>query len=234
MLPLRDDNPRLAFPFVTCLIIIINIMVQLAQWGDASGAFLYKWGLIPWEIIHLSDAHQLPEAFQSGIFNWLTPLTSLFLHGGWLHLLGNMLYLYIFGDNVESIMGHGRFLLFYLCCGLLASVCHVVASPQSMYPMVGASGAISGILGAYIMRFPRARVHVLIFIKIVRIPAVIVLGLWITYQIWAGIRSEGVIGGGVAWFAHIGGFLVGMLSVFIFERKERVEQSRQMRHIWRD
>ena len=240
MIPLKDDNPRLGIPWVCYLIIAVNVAVQVAQMqmGDGAGAFLFRWGLIPWEITHLGEWPELPLAYQSVVPAVLTPFTSMFLHGGLLHLLGNMLYLFIFGDNVESIMGHGRFLAFYLCCGLLASLAHVVADPLSTMPLVGASGAIAGLLGAYLVRFPKAKIHVLviliIFIKIIRVPAVIVLGFWFAVQLFSGFHPlGGEGGGGVAWFAHIGGFVAGVVLVFFFEQKRRLRRSRALRYHWR-
>jgi len=239
MIPFRDDNPRLVFPWITCTLIVLNVLVHVVQWqlGEGGNAFLYRWGAIPWEIRHLAEWPELPLAYRSGPWNFLTPVTSLFLHGSWLHLLGNMLYLYIFGDNVESIMGHGRFLVFYLVGGVLASLAHLISAPNSIVPLVGASGAIAAVLGAYLVRFPTARVHVLffffVFVKIVRIPAVIVLGVWLAAQILAGMHQGPLEGGGVAWFAHIGGFAAGMVLVFLFQQRERVLEARRLREIWR-
>lgn len=239
MIPLKDDNPRLGIPWVCYLIIAVNVAVQAAQMqmGDGVGAFLYRWGLIPWEVTHLTEWPELPLAYRSVVPAMLTPFTAMFLHGGILHLLGNMLYLFIFGDNVESIMGHGRFLAFYLLCGFLASAAHVAAEPASTLPLVGASGAIAGLLGAYLVRFPKARIHVLVilifFIRVVRVPAVVMLGLWFAFQLFSGFNPLAVQdGGGVAWFAHIGGFVSGMVLVFAFERKDRLRRSRSLRYHW--
>ncbi len=236
MIPIKDDNPRIAFPIITILLILANGIVFLYHmvWVAEPQAFVYRFGTIPWEITHFKELASLPLRFQSDIPNVLTLFTSMFLHGGLLHLIGNMLYLWIFGDNVEGIMGHGRFLLFYLCCGLIASMSHVLLAPDSNIPMVGASGAISGVLGAYLVRFPRARVHVLfiliVFIRVIRIPAIAVLGFWFVMQLLNGLVSIGPdSNAGVAWFAHIGGFVAGLILVFIFENKEKVRLYRKVK-----
>ncbi len=228
MIPIKDDNPTTTIPIVTIFIICINIVVFINQllMGSSAEVFIYRFAVIPWEIIHFRDLPNLPPLYHSTIPNILTLFTSMFIHGGFLHLAGNMLYLWIFGDNVESIMGHFRFLIFYFICGLVATLCHVFIEPNSSLPLVGASGAISGVLGAYFVRFPRARVHVLIifffFIRIIRVSALFVLGLWFVIQVLNGFSSIGVQGGGVAWFAHIGGFVSGLILVFFFEREERL------------
>jgi len=229
MIPIKDDNPSYTFPLVTIFFILANIAVYVYQitLGHTAQAFFYKFGTIPWEITHFQELSRLPANFHSQIPNVLTLFTSMFIHGGILHLFGNMLYLWIFGDNVEALMGHVRFFFFYLLCGLIAVLSHIIIVPDSTLPMIGASGAISGVLGAYFIRFPRAKVHVLIFlfffIKIIRISALFVLGFWFVIQIFSGLGSLGPeTDGGVAWFAHIGGFMAGMILVFFFERKERV------------
>ena len=212
MIPIRDENPKKTFPFITILIIAVNIIVYIYQYwlhSELSQEFVLIYGAIPNNIVHLRSLE--------------TIVTSMFLHGGLLHLAGNMLYLWIFGDNIEDICGHFKFLLFYFICGFAAFLSHFITSPLSEIPMVGASGAISGILGAYLLKFPKARVHVLIplFIwiwRIFRIPAVIVLGFWFLIQIWNGFMLIGT-GGGVAWFAHIGGFVAGLVLIKVFERK---------------
>ena len=153
----------------------------------------------------------------------LTVLTSMFLHAGLMHLGGNMLYLWIFGNNIEDVMGHGRFILFYLLCGVAAVFGHAFTAPDSTVPMIGASGAISGVLGAYLLLFPRARVLVLIplgfLTRVMPVPAIVVLGFWIVMQIINGAFSWGGLGGGVAWFAHIGGFAVGLALIKVFQRR---------------
>jgi membrane associated rhomboid family serine protease len=157
---------------------------------------------------------------------WTTLLTSMFLHGGWMHLGGNMLYLWIFGDNLEHVMGALRFLLFYLICGIAAAAAHIVGGPQSMIPTVGASGAISGVLGGYLLLFPRNRVRLLTRGGIVHVPAIVVLGFWIVIQLINGMgsiaRTPETEGGGVAYLAHIGGFIAGLLLVKLFAAGSRV------------
>lgn len=212
MIPIRDDNPRRLFPLVTILFVIVNVGVFLYQSfmpRDEYLTFLYNFGAIPDVIVH---GQNLKSIF-----------TSMFLHGGIMHLLGNMLYLWIFGDNIEGICGHGRFLIFYLVCGFTAFFGHFILEPFSQVPMIGASGAISGILGAYALRFPRTRVHIIFplfpFIWLWRsaaLPAIVVLGFWFFLQIVNALFSGG---GGVAWFAHIGGFIAGLLLIRIFEKR---------------
>jgi len=226
MLPLRDENPSQTIPFVTILLIAANIAVFIYQFtlGRAGQAFVFRFGAIPWEITHFAELPGLAPAFQTGWPNGVTLFTSMFLHGGVLHLAGNMLYLWIFGDNVESLTGHARFLLFYIVCGLAAAFTHILLEPASTVPMIGASGAISGVLGAYMIRFPRAHVHVLVFfiwlIRIVRMPALLVLGFWFVIQIFSGFGSLGMQEkGGTAWFAHIGGFAAGMVLIFLFQKR---------------
>lgn len=203
MFPIRDHNPSGRVPYVSRALIAINVTVFLAYWltipdGRQMNFFFFTWGLVPGKVAQGWDIHTL--------------ITSMFLHGGWMHLAGNMLYLWIFGDNVEDEMGHGRFLAFYLACGLAAAAAQVWPDPASPVPMVGASGAIAGVLGAYLLLFPRARVDVLfifvIFFRIFSIPAWIVLGAWFGLQLVSGY-SEPVEGGGVAYWAHAGGFVAG-------------------------
>jgi len=177
--------------------------------GDEAVGFITAYGVIPYRFLHLFTSHPV---------ELLTPLFAMFLHGGWLHVIGNMLYLYIFGDNVEDILGHGRYLVFYLLCGAASFLVQVLLQANSMVPNVGASGAIAGVLGAYILLFPRARVVTLVpiffFFTVVEIPAFIFLGIWFLIQFASGAMTIGrtsALSGGVAWWAHIGGFLVGML-----------------------
>jgi len=216
MIPLKDDNPTRTFPFVTILIIVTNIVVyiyQLTLGQKAETLFILRAGAIPYEIIRFADIH--PLAF---IPPPLTLFSAMFIHGGFLHVAGNMLYLWIFGDNIEDRLGHFRFIVFYLLSGLIASLAHIIILPNSTIPMIGASGAIAGVLGAYFLLYPRARVLTLVFffffVDIVRIPALVFLGLWFVFQI---LSSAG--GGGIAWYAHIGGFIGGAVLVKLFERK---------------
>lgn len=206
-IPLRDNNPTVRKPFLTYLLLIANIAVfvyQLSLTAAGENAFLRTFGAIPAEVSRLQNLHSL--------------LTSMFVHGGFWHLAGNMLYLHIFGDNIEDLLGHGRFVGFYVICGLGAVISHILFDPGSHLPMVGASGAIAGILGAYLVSYPRAKVllAIPIFIYIFRtfwIPSIVVLGIWFLFQILLGVLSIGTDGGGVAWFAHIGGFVLGMILV---------------------
>jgi membrane associated rhomboid family serine protease len=214
-IPLKDDNPIQTFPLVTVGLILANGWVffhQISLDVVESQRFVFLWGAIPYQIITGESLYG-----PSGISVYLTLVTSMFLHGGFLHLFGNMLYLWIFGNNIEDTLGHFRFLVFYLVCGLSAALTQVFSSPSSTVPMIGASGAVAGVLGAYILLFPGARVLTLLFIiiiiKLVRLPALIVLGFWFFLQLM------GVMGGAmsnVAFFAHIGGFLVGLILVKLF------------------
>ena len=203
--PYKDDNPRVLFPFVTYGIIGLNILVFWAQFFVYGNERLIStFAFVPYE------------------FKLFTIFTSMFMHGGLMHIIGNMWFLYIFGDNVESILGHVRFLLFYLFCGIGAAVAQFLIQPDSTTPMVGASGAIAGVLGAYMIKFPKARVHVLavifIFISTIVVPAQLVLGLWFLMQLSGGLGSLGFdTTGGIAWFAHIGGFIVGISTLRIFQ-----------------
>jgi membrane associated rhomboid family serine protease len=210
-IPLRDDNPTSRFPLVTIALIAVNTAVFLAQATVPHGLELaaLRFGAVPYAITHfraLAGTASFPPL--------LTLLTSLFLHGSLLHLLGNMLYLWIFGNNIEDILGPVRFILFYLACGVTASLTHILFVPASRVPMIGASGAIAGVLGAYALVFPRARVKTFIFlifyIDVVAVPAGLVLGVWFLLQ-FLSVDT----GGGVAWFAHIGGFLAGLLLIWL-------------------
>jgi membrane associated rhomboid family serine protease len=216
MIPLKDRNPRSRFPIITILLIAVNILVFFYQLslGIKLEGFYYSFSVIPNHIYQALHSEVLRP------FVFITLITSLFMHGGWLHLVGNMLYLWIFGDNVEDKLGHIRFLVFYLLCGIAASALHIFLEPTSNVPTIGASGAISGILGAYILMFPRARVLTLIpifiFIQIAELPAYVILGLWFVLQFFNGMLSLGYANagmGGVAWWAHIGGFIAGLLLV---------------------
>lgn len=226
MFPLKDDNPSRVFPAVTLLLIAANVAVFGYQFwlGNAGQSFVYRFGAIPWEITHLRELPDIPRESVSTVPVLLTLFTSMFLHGGLLHLLGNMLYLWIFGDNVEALIGHFHFLAFYILCGLGACLTYIVFDSNSGIPMIGASGAISGVLGAYMVIYPGARVHVLVFIfffiRVIRVPALIVLGFWFIIQVLNGL---GALGGGstgnVAWFAHIGGFVLGALLIWLFPKR---------------
>jgi membrane associated rhomboid family serine protease len=221
MIPLRDENPTTLFPWVTILLIAANGAAFMAEMsmGPRLESFLNTFGAVPARL--LSDG--APLAAAGGPPAVVTVVTSMFLHGGLLHIGGNMLYLWIFGNNIEDALGHGRFILFYLISGVVAVFSHAVVDPASTAPMIGASGAVSGILGAYLVLFPRARVLTLVpvffFIQLVRVPAVYVLGFWIIIQMLNGFLSVNATGGGIAWFAHIGGFLAGAVLIRLLVRR---------------
>lgn len=218
-IPLKDENPTSRFPLITILFIALNVVVFFYQIFSPEGLqyHVLRLGAIPYEITHFRSLTipRIPRLFPP-----LTLVTAMFLHGGLLHLGGNMLYLWIFGNNVEDYLGSARFILFYLLCGLAASFTHIIFNPNSTVPMIGASGAIAGILGAYLILFPQARVMTLIFlfvfIEIVPVPAAFFLLLWFFLQ----VMNVG-LGGGVAWFAHIGGFLAGIVLVQVFKPRRR-------------
>jgi membrane associated rhomboid family serine protease len=224
MIPLKDDIPSYSPPLVTVALIAANCLIYLFLLSTGRGyeLALIKWGAIPYEITHgVELTPDLP------FFAPLSLFSSMFLHGGFFHLAGNMLYLWIFGDNVEDQLGHVKFFVFYILCGLAASLLHIMTTPNSQVPMVGASGAIAGVLGAYMIKFPRARILTLIFfgffIRIVAIPALFVLGFWFILQLLFALPSIGSTSGGVAFFAHVGGFLAGIVlfklfSVFLRKR----------------
>ena len=221
MIPLRDDNPTKIVPVMTVGLIGLNVLVFLYQISLGPGGaevFIYQFGAIPAVIF---GSQNLPSELVA-IPASLSVFTSMFLHGGFLHLIGNMLYLWIFGNNIEDAMGHGRFILFYLLTGVAASMAHFFTDLNSEIPTIGASGAISGILGAYILLYPRAQVLVLIFlgffIRVMYVPAGLALGFYFLLQILQGTLTFGQGGGGVAWFAHIGGFLAGLLLVGLFKQ----------------
>lgn len=222
MLPIKDDIPTQRTPIVTIALIVINCLVffyEIMQGGEGFVRFTYVWGLIPVELT--TGVELTPQASVSSLVNLFT---SMFMHGGFLHLGGNMLYLWIFGNNIEDRLGRPKFILFYLASGIVAALVFIATSPQGEIPMVGASGAIAGILGAYLVSYPHARVvtvlFVFYFIRVTRIPALIVLGFWFVLQVFNGLPALGSSGGGVAWFAHIGGFLFG-LAIFKFFVKSR-------------
>ena len=216
IIPLKDTIPSTRTPVVNYALILVNVAVFLYQvsLGPGVADFVYAHGVIPFRYLQL---------FPRDPLEMLTPLSAMFLHGGWMHLLGNMLYLYIFGDNVEDMLGRFRYLLFYLMCGAVSFAAQILVQQHSMGPNVGASGAIAGVLGAYLLLFPRARVVTLLplflFFPIVEIPALFFLGIWFLMQFFSGAVSLGradALSGGVAWWAHIGGFLAGMLLLRIF------------------
>jgi len=209
MFPLKDTQPSYTRPVVTIAIIVVNLLIFLFEFSlgaETRGELIEYYGLVP-DHLRLSSI-----------------LTSMFLHGGWMHVLGNMWFLWIFGDNIEDLLGHTKFLLFYLLCGTAAAAGQVIASPYSTIPMVGASGAIAGVMGAYLIKFPRSRILAIVFFFIIEIPAPIMLAYWFVIQLFNGLGSIArthVSEGGVAFFAHVGGFLAGMLLIKIMRTNDR-------------
>ncbi|MBZ5696480.1 MAG: rhomboid family intramembrane serine protease [Acidobacteriia bacterium] len=228
MIPLKDMNPRRSFPYMTLLLIAVNVAVfshQLTLSPSAGEAFIKTYGLIPSKVELALDGHRYSLA------QALWPLfTSMFLHGGFLHIIGNMWFLWIFGDNIEDQLGPVAYLLFYLVCGIGSGLTQLVFSWGSHIPSIGASGAISGVLGAYLLYFPRARILTLIPLLVIwftaRIPAMVFIGLWFVLQFLSGLGSLGAINtGGVAWWAHVGGFLLGLLFAGVVKLSGRAASS---------
>ncbi len=237
--PYKDDNPRIVVPFVTYGIIALNLVVFFYQMGlgfAAGQEFTLSFGLIPATFtdlprgeITIAFAQYLSDATNSRIFldatpnsPFLTVFTSMFMHGGIMHIFGNMLFLWIFGDNVEGALGHVRFVVFYILCGIGAAAGQIFVDVNSMIPMIGASGAIAGVLATYMLRYPRARIHTFVFLVIIfttiKVPAYVVIGIWFATQVLSGIGTLGIdMSGGVAWFAHIGGFITGVLLERFFK-----------------
>ena len=238
MIPLRDDNPHFLTPFATYTIVALNVamwtLVQGLGREPALASSVCTLGLLPGELLGI-----LPAGFQiplgpelacviSGHPNWLTAFTHMFLHGSWMHIIGNLWFLWIFGNNVEDSMGHARFVLFYLLCGLAAATAQMLADPGSGIPMVGASGAIGGVMGAYVILYPRVNVHMLFFlgfyVTTFAIPAVWMIGYWFLVQMLGGLGSLGAQGGGVAFWAHVGGFIAGAALVLPFRNPALVDR----------
>jgi len=222
MIPLHDDNPRSNLPFITIAIIGSCVAVFLWEVGLNAHALeraIFAFGVTPAKL--LGNMHIPSDVYP--ISPWVATVTSMFLHGGWMHLIGNMLYLWIFGDNVEDAMGHTRFVVFYLASGLAAVAAQSFVNPESTVPMIGASGAISGVLGAYLLLYPHARVLTLIplgfFTRLIYLPAVLVLGLWFVLQLVSSALTANKEGGGVAFAAHVGGFVAGMALVPLLKRR---------------
>jgi membrane associated rhomboid family serine protease len=226
MIPIKDNVPSRGFPFVTVGLIVVNVVVFLGElaghgWGGMVGV-ANRYGLVPVALTHYLTGEAVPAG------RALLPLfTSMFLHGGLVHLLGNMWFLWIFGDNVEDRLGHARFLVFFLACGVVGNIAHYAFNPDSPIPAIGASGAIAGVLGAYLLSYPTARILVLIpffFIYFIELPALVVLGFWFVLQFVSGAASvvQSQASGGVAWWAHIGGFLVGMAIFTLLRPRPRV------------
>ena len=216
MFPYKDDNPSSTFPVVTITIIVLNIVVFILQIlsGTDGRQIVYAYGAIPHNIVTMQTTQPIHPT--------LTLFTSMFMHGGLFHIFGNMLYLWIFGNNIEDRLGHVRFILFYLFCGIAAAVSHALITPSSTMPMIGASGAISGVLGAYLLLFPYARIHTVIFlgffVQTIKVPALIVIGFWAIIQIVSGLTAQVIQNqGGIAWFAHVGGFIAGLFTIKLWQ-----------------
>ena len=242
MLPIGDvDVRRSTTPYITYVLICVNIVVFLYELFIAGSLitdsilvtqFFYKWGVIPAELTHGDNIKYLSFLVMDGntvrrdiidisspIHGWLTIFSSMFIHGGWLHILGNMLFLWVFGDKIEDRFGHIRFSVFYLVAGVAAVGAQVALNPDSQVPMIGASGAISGVTGAYLILFPFSKIRTLLMfglIMVVHLPAILVLGIWFLLQAFQGVGSLGEIGGGVAYWAHVGGFLIGMVCGIVY------------------
>jgi membrane associated rhomboid family serine protease len=237
LIPIHDDNPTRRFSYVTAALIALNVVILLFEPhlgignGPSVAQFFYRWGLVPREI---TQGHPIALADCGGACFpgknvYVAILTSMFLHAGPVHLIGNMLFLWIFGNNVEDVLGRVAYVGFYLVCGTLAALSQVAVNPSSAFPMVGASGAIAGVLGAYLVLFPRARVLtgviVIFYIQFIRLPAVLVLGFWFVFQLFTGAMQQ-IGGGGVAWAAHVGGFVAGALLMVVYRALTRLPPTR--------
>ncbi|MFQ5550061.1 MAG: rhomboid family intramembrane serine protease [Gemmatimonadales bacterium] len=236
MFPLRDENPTVRRPVATVALIAVNVLVWILVQGVGSeptlSASVCQWGLMPAELLGqikpgtVVDLGRVRCELGTGVAG-LNVVSSMFMHGGWFHILSNMWFLWVFGDNVEDAMGPARFVAFYVLCGVGAALAQVLSGPASVVPMVGASGAIGGVMGAYARLYPRARVHMLVFfgfIFTVSVPAIVVLGYWFLLQLLEGTMSLGATAGGVAFWAHIGGFIAGLALIGPMHKKEFVRQ----------
>jgi membrane associated rhomboid family serine protease len=247
MIPLSDDNPTVRIPVMTILIlagmVIVWLVVQGAGFDEATLAMsVCNLGLVPAELSGAAPVgtsipltRDLACVVDADPMRWMTPIYSMFLHGGWAHLLGNALFFWVFGNNVEDVMGRGRFLAFFLICGLAAAAAQIAVNPASPVPMVGASGAVSGVMGAYLVMFPQVRVRMLfiflVFFRVFPLPAWMVLLWWFGLQVLMGLPQLGAshdLGGGVAVWAHVGGFVAGAVLIRAFERSELVARRRAM------
>ena len=219
MIPLRDDQPTFSTPFVNYFLIVLNVVVffwELSVSHRALNSLMFEFGVVPHHTLAVL-AGQSPDGLATAV---LPLFTSLFLHASFLHVAGNMLFLWIFGDNVEDFFGHITYLFFYLTCGIGAGLFHVLFNLDSTVPALGASGAISGVMGAYMLLYPRERILTLVFIFLIPIPAVFILGYWFLLQFLAGISALGAsVSGGEAVWAHVGGFLLGMLLTGLARRR---------------
>ena len=220
MFPLRDTQPSYSRPVVTVFLIVLNVLI-----------FLFEVSLDPFSRNHfIAEYGLVPDRFHA-----VNLVTSMFLHGGWMHVLGNMWFLWIFGDNIEDILGHGKYLVFYLACGVAAALAQVFFNPLSRLPMVGASGAIAGVMGAYMVKFPRSRILTLVFIFIFvttfEVPAVVMLVYWFFIQLVSGLGTVGysqLSEGGTAWFAHVGGFVAGVLLIYLMVPRPAYSRRRDL------
>ncbi|MBN1238731.1 MAG: rhomboid family intramembrane serine protease [Gammaproteobacteria bacterium] len=238
MFPIRDDNPHFLTPYATYAIIALNVLAWVLVQGmgtePALSGSVCRLGLIPGELLqNVPAGTRVPLGPNSVCVlgdssSWYTTITSMFMHGGWFHIIGNMWFLWIFGNNVEDSMGHVRFVVFYLLCGLGAAALQVAFSVDSAVPMVGASGAIGGVMGAYILLYPRVHVHMLVFlgffVTTFAVPAFLMLGYWLLIQVVSGVSSIGAEGGGVAFWAHVGGFVAGAVLVVLFRDPRLLEK----------
>lgn len=243
MFPYKDENPHLRTPVVTVAIIAVNLVFWLLVQGmgaePALSESVCELGLIPGDFLETISRPvtvRLSPALAcvvSGERTWYTPLTSMFLHGSWFHLIGNMWFLWVFGNNVEDSMGRPRFIAFYLLCGLAAAAAQALTDPTSIIPMVGASGAIGGVMGAYIILYPRVRVHMLVFlgfyVTTIAVPAFVMLGYWFLLQLLSGLPALGDKEGGVAFWAHVGGFVAGAVLILLFRNPALVAAHRRGR-----
>jgi len=227
VIPIRDENPQLKLPVVTYALIALNVLSWLVLQGFGAepqlSQSICRLGLIPADLLGALDAASYPQGLPcriDGSSDWLTLLSSMFTHGSWMHLIGNMWFLWIFGDNVEDSMGSVRFAIFYVLCGFAAAGAQIIADTSSPIPMVGASGAIGGVMGAYVILYPRVHVHLFAYFTTIAVPAVFMLGYWFLLQVFGGFSSLGVEGGGVAFWAHLGGFAAGAILVGFFKDDE--------------
>jgi membrane associated rhomboid family serine protease len=240
MFPIRDDNPTIRTPIVTYGLIALNVAAWVLVQGMGTEPRLIQsvceLGMIPGELFQTVPPGTEVAAGRGVACvlgdspTWWTPLTSMFMHGGWLHLIGNMWFLHIFGNNVEDSMGRLRYLVYYILCGLIAAFTQALLNPTSAVPMVGASGAIGGVMGGYIVLYPRVQIHMLIFLVVfvtrIVVPAYWMLGYWFLMQVFSGYGAIGADRGGVAFWAHVGGFAAGALLVMVFRNPELVREHR--------
>ena len=252
MIPFRDENPTVNLPIATYVILGMNIVVWAIVQGFGAtyplAESFCRYALIPGDLLGLAPANTQIAVAQNltcpidGRAEMSTLVSSMFMHGGWFHIIGNMLFLWVFGDNVEDVMGPFRFAAFYVLCGIAAAIAQIATDPSSLIPMVGASGAIGGVMGAYAVLFPRARVHMLliliVYVTTISVPAFVVLGYWFLLQLISGVGTLGASGGGVAFWAHIGGFVAGVILVFVFRDKDMLAARKRLttrhsaKHSW--